>query len=196
MALVGILAALAGAGGMRFPEVKEAAAQGVVSGYSYTQRVCQEYGQQPRHYQVRDPIPGSDWRSDGGWAIVLIRGATVRPAQYVFGAPSKEGGASTRIAALGTANSFMTGTALRAYGLRTKDYIIATNGLRGFVLNFGRDVVVDRNGDRQITTADMITGVQHPWNLWGFERRQYTRTVVAANYGTQYIRWANMMWCR
>ena len=37
-----------------------AAAQGVHSGYTYTQRVCQEYGQQPRWYQVRDPMPGSD----------------------------------------------------------------------------------------------------------------------------------------
>ena len=179
-----------------FPQAPAAEAQSVQNGYTYTQRVCQEIGQQPRHYQVRDPIPGSDWRRDGGWAIVLERGATVRPAQYTFGAASKEGGASTCIAALGTANSFLTGNALKAYGLRTRDYITATNGLRGFVMNFGRDVVVDRNGDRQITTADMITGLQHSWNLWGFEKRQYTRTALAANYGTQYIRWANMLWCR
>ena len=49
----------------------KAEAQGSRGGYTYTERVCQEYGQQPRQYNVRDPIPGSDWRSDGGWAIVL-----------------------------------------------------------------------------------------------------------------------------
>ena len=51
-----------------------AEAQGSHHGYTYTERVCQEYGQQPRRYQVRDPIAGSDWCSDGGWAIVLERG--------------------------------------------------------------------------------------------------------------------------
>ena len=56
-----------------FPDGK-AAAQGSFGGYNYTERICQEYGQHPRRYWVRDPIAGSDWRNDGGWAIVQEHG--------------------------------------------------------------------------------------------------------------------------
>ena len=77
IAIIGALAVLSIAGGMLFPQVQDAAAQGSHSGYTYTQRTCQELGQQPRQYQVRDPIPGSDWRSNGGWAIVLEMGSGV-----------------------------------------------------------------------------------------------------------------------
>ena len=59
-----------------------AEAQGSHSGYTYTQRVCQEYGQQPRRYNVRDEIAGSDWRSHGGWAIVLVITGHYSPARY------------------------------------------------------------------------------------------------------------------
>ena len=196
VAAIGVIAALSIAGGTLFPQAQTAAAQGVHSGYTYTQRVCQELGQQPRHYQVRDEMAGSDWRSDGGWAIVLIRGAVFRPAHYTFGAAQGQGGAASRQIALNTANTFLTGNAIRAYGLRTRDVITDNYGNRGFVMNFGRDVMIDRNRDGQITTADMAIGLpNHPYNLWGFERRQYT-LIPAVSYGTQYIRWANMLWCR
>ena len=51
---------------MLFPQAQDAAAQGSHSGYTYTERICQELGRQPRHYQVRDEMAGSDWRSNGG----------------------------------------------------------------------------------------------------------------------------------
>ena len=65
-------------------------------GYTYSERICQEYGQQPRRYQVRDPIAGSDWRNDGGWAIILERGSNVSPPVYSFSNPSNEGSFSSR----------------------------------------------------------------------------------------------------
>ena len=74
IAAVIVLAGLAVAVGMAFPDAK-AAAQGSHGGYTYTERTCQEYGQAPRRYLVRDPIPGSDWRNDGGWAIIQEHGS-------------------------------------------------------------------------------------------------------------------------
>ena len=77
IAVISLLAGLSIAVGMAFP-YGGAEAQGSHQGYAYTERVCQEYGQQPRRYYVRDAIPGSDWRSDGGWAIVLVNSVATR----------------------------------------------------------------------------------------------------------------------
>ena len=77
IAVISLLAGLSIAVGMAFP-YGGAEAQGSHQGYTYTQRVCQELGQQARRYNVRDPIPGSDWRSDGGWAIVLVNSVATR----------------------------------------------------------------------------------------------------------------------
>ena len=71
------------AGGMPFAGAT-AEGQGRLDGYAYTQRVCQELGQQPRHYNVRDAMAGSDWSADGGWAIVQVRSA-VTTSGYTFG---------------------------------------------------------------------------------------------------------------
>ena len=61
IALISVLAGLSIAGGMTMAFASnKAEAQGSQGGYTYTQRVCQEYGQQPRHYQVRDEMEGSD----------------------------------------------------------------------------------------------------------------------------------------
>ena len=65
---------LVAAVGLAFPGAEQAEAQSSRGGYTYTERICQEYGQQPQRYQVRDPIAGSDWRNDGGWAIILEPG--------------------------------------------------------------------------------------------------------------------------
>ena len=182
---------------MTFPDAEKAAAQGVHSGYTYTQRVCQELGQQPRRYNVRDPIPGSDWRNDGGWAIVLIRTANVRPAQYTFSNPEGIGDANDAPTALGIAQTEFTGGGTPPYGLTAGGLIIASNGTGGFVADFGGRVVIDRDGDGELTTADMGTGLHGTSpSLWYYERMRFTRTSLPQNYGAQYIRWANMQWCR
>ena len=47
-----------------------------LGGYTYTQRVCQEYGKQPRWYNVRDGQAAyNGGNSDSGWLIVLERGS-------------------------------------------------------------------------------------------------------------------------
>ena len=59
------LAGLSVAVGLAFADDK-AEAPDSRGGYIHTERIYQEYGQQPRRYQVGDPIAGSDWRNDGG----------------------------------------------------------------------------------------------------------------------------------
>ena len=178
IALVIILAGLTVAGGMAFPEVKDAAAQGSHHGYTYTQRVCQEYGQQPRWYNVRDPISGSDWRSDGGWAIVLERGSGIT---YTFTATGLAAGAIPNIE-------------LAAPRRERRRIAERSSGVTGFITYQANGapsgwVVIDRNNDGEIDIAgDRTAGVGS--NNWEF--RQYTSEV----YGSRYIRWANMQWCR
>ena len=171
-------------------------------GYTYTQLICQEYGQQPRWYQVRDPIPGSDWRNDGGWAIVLERGSNVSPPVYSFGAITAtngigEGGFASRTGAI--SNSQNSGMAQqfgrynsRVGGLNSGTYITAADGRAGWVNGFSNWLVVDRVKDGVITTADAFShGGQ-----WYWEQRTYAVVDSGSNYGTQYIRWANLMYCR
>ncbi len=54
------------------PPPAKATSQG---GYTYTQRLCAEYGQAPRWYYVRDGQAAyNGGNSDSGWLIVLERG--------------------------------------------------------------------------------------------------------------------------
>ena len=160
----------------------KAAAQAVHNGYAYTPRICQEYGQQPRRYNVRDPIPGSDWRSNGGWAIILVgstaTGTFFGPPQLIFGS---------------TPNIESTATVLLS-----PRRIVSVTGLSGFVTvnaansptaAYSNLLVIDRNNDGQIDIAgDRTAG---PSN----DRFDY-RTFGPGVYGATYIRWANMQWCR
>ena len=51
-----------------------------------------------------------------------------------------------------------------------------------------RQVVVDRNNDYDITAADRTAGAGNDsWEIRGY---------TTYEYGGQYIRWANMRWCR
>ena len=164
-------------------------------GYTYSERICQEYGQQPRWYQVRNPIPGSDWRNDGGWAIVLERGSNVSPPVYSFSNPANEGSFSSRQGAFSNglnsgANNFLASTTVGNLAPRT--YITAPDGTGGWVRGFGGDLVFDRNGDGELTIDDMFSS----GGLWYWERRTYAIVESGSNYGTQYIRWANLAWCR
>ena len=192
LALLGVLAALASVGGMLFPDVKDAAAQRAQNGYTYTQRVCQEIGQQPRHYQVRDPIPGSDWRNDGGWAIVLETSGHFQETQYEIFNVRAAGGSGFKNQALGSANGEFSQT--RTNFTFPRRHVIKGTNRWGLVTGWGVDVVVDINRDGRIGLEDIFwdTGInQHRYYLGSWRVAQ-----EAYNYGTSYIRWANMLWCR
>ena len=181
--MISVLAALSIAGGMAFAG-NQAAAQGSQNGYTYTQRVCQEYGQQPRWYQVRDPIPGSDWRSDGGWAIVLERGS----------------GAITRYWL--DATQYRTSTVPIDDPARGVEKVRLTGYNGGFAFRrywtYGRrftqnEIIFDINEDGELTPEDRVTHPSHPGQLF---YRTGTFSSWPEAYGASYIRWANMAWCR
>ncbi len=200
-AVIAVLAGLAIAGGMIFPGA-DAEAQ-AFGGYTYTQRVCQEYGQQPRHYGVRDGQAAyNGGNSDRGWLLVLERGSNVAPAEYTFSNPERRGGSGSAQAALTLAltnNNYQifSPPVINDYGLPAREAIVDADGTRGFVINFGNHVVIDRNDDGVFDAGDRATGLLGGSSiLWYWERRAFTRTAEAYHYGAQYIRWAHMAWCR
>ena len=216
VAAVIVLAGLAVAGGLAFPGAKDAAAY---DGYTYTTLLCQEYGQQPKRYQVRDPIPGSDWRNDGGWAIVLIRSANVRRAEYQFPVIGDHIDSEVR-GGLGSASAMFTavfngwtgqdrliGAGANGawenpaiWNFRSGTLLIAQDGTQGFTTAsyYGRAVVVDRNNNGVLDVGDMGHGsaLGQGDNLYYAEKRAIVRVVDPLNYGAQYVRWANLAWCR
>ena len=209
---------------MAFPGAKDAAA---IGGYTYTELICQEYGQQPKRYQVRDPIEGSDWRNDGGWAIVLIRSSNVRRAEYTFSPNTAAERAASRTEALAPGSSaaqtlgyVRTGGWGNSPGnqqivgaddngvwengafwrIRSGTLVIAQDGTQGFVTTqyYGRAVVVDHNNNGVLDEGDIVRAWQigQPGNAYFADKRTVTRVVDPVNYGAQYVRWANMQWCR
>ena len=200
-AVFGVLAGLAVAAGLAFPG-GDAQAQGY-GGYTYTARVCQEYGQQPRWYNVRDGQAAyNGGNSDSGWLLVLERGANVFPAQYEFSSPLAQGFWPNAQAGLNgalteTAHRLFAGPATNAYGLANGEAIIASDGTRGFVTRVANLVAIDRDDSGMFDVGDfgeaLFGGVSGEWS---YETRTYTRTAAAYNYGAQYVRWAHMMWCR
>ena len=163
---------------MLFPEVKAAAAQGVHSGYTYSQRICQEYGQQPRWYNVRDEIAGSDWRSNGGWAIIRDGGSGTRTVLEVYGEIIYSGGSGYVIDPARVITN--------AYGTRAAYVTLDINGQPNIY------AIVDQNRDRIIDNRDLIdhndNGVANRYVQF-----RWRETTVA---GGAYIRWAYMRFCR
>ena len=146
-------------------------------GYAYQSRICQEYGRQPRRYQVREPIPGSDWRNDGGWAIVLERGTYIIPA-YTYYARS----AGTLILNVNIANT----------AVHYNYPVTVGDGRTAYVQNVANPTfaIIDRNGDRVINTSDAVSGNS-------YQTVAVTSGTAPESYaGSLYIRWANMAWCR
>ncbi len=201
-AVFSVLAGLAVAAGLAFPG-GEAAAQGY-GGYTYTARVCQEYGQQPRYYNVRDGQAAyNGGNSDSGWLIVLERGANVFPAQYAFGAPYGGGTWNSAQAAYNAslthpAHRLFTGAAANAHlGLANGEAIIDSNGIRGFVTRVSLLVVIDRNDNGVYDAGDMAAGLgSRNASQWTYVLRNFSRTAAAYDYGGSYVRWAHMAWCR
>ena len=188
---------LAVAAGLALPNnPPNAAAQGAFGGYTYTQRVCQEYGQQPRYYGVRDGQAAyNGGNSDSGWLIVLVRGSTFVPAEYTFANRAGTGGWGSLANALADArNNYLTpphqGVADPNAPVGSR--ITATDGTSGFVTNNGRRAVIDRNNNGELDAGDIYLSS----GLYNFDRVRYTEVRAPSNYGAQYIRWAHMAWCR
>ena len=159
-----------------------AEAQAGHNGYTYSQRVCQEYGQQPRWYNVRDGQAAyNGGNSDSGWLIVLARGSATA---YTFGD-------AIFFAELTIPFHIELAAPVRREERQVTD---SNKGLTGFV-TYQSDgaiqawVIVDRNNDGDITPEGDRTGgsSNNEWEIRGYT----TKT-----YGGSYIRWANMAWCR
>ena len=170
IAVMAVLAGLAVAVGAAFPG-GDAEAQ-AYGGYTYTARVCQEYGQQPRWYNVRDGQAAyNGGNSDSGWLIVLERGVSTT---YSYELAPTDGG----------------------YFLWQGNYIqISGNRWR---LNAGNSFSLDTTGIyvRLYGRAGWNAGDPTPNSDFGLlsARTRYNRTTVVS--GGSYIRWANMAWCR
>ena len=197
---------LAVAVGMAFPGAPDVGAQSSQGGYTYTQRICQEWGQHPRPYYVRDPIPGSDWRNDGGWAIILDRGAGLTRTVTTFIQGGNPGQSLSNFNLLySTGKTFVDNSA----GTRSKQAIVLPTGLSqanldnyeqgawdGYqgleVVGTNYDlVVIDADRDGNIDAQDAVFGPSNDrvWRLF------YTITEEIIG-GSTFVRWADLAWCR
>ena len=162
---------MASAGAILLPEVRDAAAHSVHHGYTYTERICQEYGQQPRWYQVRDPIAGSDWRNDGGWTIVLERGG-------------------------GTLDTYELAPGAGDYYIWQGNYIQITGNR--WILVASTVFRLDPGGAyvRLDGRAGWEDGDPTPNLDFGLLSALTRYHLIPGAASGQYIRWANMQWCR
>ena len=170
---------------------------------------------------MRDPIPGSDWRNDGGWAIILDRGrggsqtitsfiqggspgrtvAVFNGWGYTAGATHIDNSAGTRskeiISSRPTGNNAYTQvpqwirTHLGAHQQGQWD------GNQGLVVHTQDGnphpqnlVVIDADKDGNIDAQDAIFGSSNNelWLLWF--------TTTEQLFGSSYIRWVDLRWCR
>ena len=185
-AVFSVLAGLAVAAGLAFPAA-DAAAQGAFGGYTYTSRVCQEYGQQPRWYNVRDGQAAyNGGNSDSGWLIVQEHGShisyTITPGTYTPNAPTVDdpanGVAPRRVTDISTGVS-----AFIRYDRGAQRFLPPSASTQ--------HAVIDGNDDGVFNSADRVPNRYNPafyhyLSAW-YESPQ--------GYGTSYIRWAHMAWC-
>ena len=202
---------LAVAVGMAFPGSPNAEAQGNRSGYTYTRLICQEHGQHPRWYYVRDPMPGSDWRNDGGWAIIQERGSSSTRAIHTF----IRGSAPVRSVTQWNNANYRAGARFvdNSAGTQSKEKIASEplpplfaqtdlnnyeqgeyDGYNGVTVSGSslRLVALDANGDGAIDPAN--DAVYGPGNDSYYLLFHFTMEIL--QYGGSYIRWANLAWCR
>ena len=190
IAVFTVLAGLAAAGGLAFPAA-DVAAQGAQGGYTYTQRVCQEYGQQPRFYNVRDGQAAyNGGNSDSGWLLVLISGANTRTIHhFAWYGWQNAVGAFFHVddPAIGVAPRYYTNVHTGVSGFQR-----FLRGANRFETS-GNNFVLDYNNDGVFNFADA-----HDHPAPGIQ--QYYRIGVhwtsQEHYGGSYVRWAHMAWCR
>ena len=151
-----------------------------LGGYTYTQRVCQEYGQQPRYYNVRDGQAAyNGGNSDSGWLIVLEH--------------------SSHVAAVaGTPDRYVRNDASGDYILYQSRYIQLTGNR--WTRHGPGDYRLNPAGNRvRVATTPWRPGDPTPNAdfvafLYRYDRIPGTPDIPAR--GGQYVRWANMAWCR
>ena len=143
-------------------------------GYEYTQRVCHEYGQQPRWYVVRDEVGVNNWSSSGGWAIVL-EGAAHLVTYYERLRTSWQISEET----LTDPNNVHYHYPVEVGDGRTA-YVRALDDFDPQI------AIIDRNGDGVISASDGFDGTKY-LAIEVVERTGYS--------GGLYTRWANMAWC-
>ena len=134
---------------------------------------------------MRDPIPGSDWRNDGGWAIVLERGAhTV--TRYWLTADSYHPAANINNWRIDDPANGVEQIRLAGHngGFAFRRYL---PGNRIFTPD---EIIFDLNEDGELTSADTLVVSGNIYYRTG------TFSSWPEAYGTSYIRWANMAWCR
>ncbi len=137
-----------------------------IGGYTYTQRVCQEYGQQPRWYNVRDGQAAyNGGNSDSGWLIVLEHGGH-EPAGWVM-----DQTAGTHMLYAGQ------------YVRVSLDVLFFRDSLANY------HAVTSRAAANRIN----IPGVGYIYyNEQYITHYRYN----PGRGGGRYVRWANMAWCR
>ena len=129
---------------------------------------------------MRDPIPGSDWRNDGGWAIVLERGA-IREISRELYYTQYAGTSPSNIAIANLAVNYDLPVPVEDGSGRIAYVVAGANPA---------SALIDHNRDGVVNDADR----PQP----GFARRieiSFPRYRITYGGGS-YIRWANLQWCR
>ena len=146
-----------------------------MGGYTYTQRFCQEYGQQPRWYNVRDGQAAyNGGNSDSGWLIVLEHGSHVAA----------------------TAGRYVRNDATGDYVRYAGRYVQITGNR--FRRVSGNNYVLDPSGNQiRLHNSPYSPGDATPdthFSSLGTPYYEYVPGNPAR--GGRYVRWAHMAWCR
>ncbi len=140
-------------------------------GYTYTSRVCQEYGQQPRWYNVRDGQAAyNGGNSDSGWLIVLERGAGT--ITYRSDPAGDYAGRDGRFALISDNLHYFSG------GVFTP--------VSGPPNSANRFVRIGESGDY----SDFANFVSPSSTI---DQNRFSKV---SSGGGIYVRWAHMAWCR
>ena len=154
-----------------------------IGGYTYTQRVCQEYGQQPRWYNVRDGQAAyNGGNSDSGWLIVLEHGGHV--------AATPERAESYELVSNPADGDYIR---YRPYPGAAWAYLQVTGNL--FVRSSG-GVNTPTTSRSAATHIRAPSGTYYAYHPATFHYRRIPASPYIPARGGQYVRWANMAWCR
>ena len=137
-------------------------------------------------------MAGSDWRSNGGWAIVLEGSARVVDTRIVTFNTNYIVPPSYRYT--GNSGGLTPGRSLTDNSggpFHGWTALVQMNTVP--VPNTESNIIwVDHNDDGVINDADKVRGPSNDQ----YERLLFTEVGGTAVLGGPYIRWANMLWCR